>query len=305
MKTRGWLATAWCRSLVVLVGVVTACGPASPGPAGPEDQPETIRFLDPEFAVEVDRDIVYSTGAVRRPSVGELDLLLDVYRPANADQPAIRPGLVLIHGGGFTGGSRTNSTMVTLGTTYAERGYVAVSIEYRMVRDDPPTEELSQSPTNPVSVAAAAARVDAARAVEWMRANAASYRIDPNRIAVGGYSAGAITAMSVGFRDPGIGGAEVQAVLSFSGGLYGAESIIEADDPPLIMIHGTADGVVPFSLAEAIEARALFVGLVHEFYRLDGVGHGSPQQLGAMIEGITLADRITNFFHAHLRLEGL
>lgn len=305
MKARGWLATAWCRSLVVLVGLVAACGPAFPGPAGPEDQPKTIRFLDPEFGVEVDRDIVYSTGAVRRPTVGELDLLLDVYRPANADQPAIRPGLVLIHGGGFTGGSRTNSTMVTLGTTYAERGYVAVSIEYRMVRDDPPTEELSQSPTNPVSVAAAAARVDAARAVEWMRANAASYRIDPDRIAVGGYSAGAITAMSVGFLDPGIGGAEVQAVLSFSGGLYGAESIIDAGDPPLIMIHGTADGVVPFSLAEAIEARALFVGLVHEFYRLDGVGHGSPQQLGAMIEGITLADRITNFFHAHLRLEGL
>ncbi len=305
MKARGWLATAWCRSLVVLVGLVTACGPASPGPTGPEDQPKTIRFLDPEFGVEVDRGIVYSTGAVRRPSVGELDLLLDVYRPANADQPAIRPGLVLIHGGGFTGGSRTNSTMVTLGTTYAERGYVAVSIEYRMVRDDPPTEELSQSPTNPVSVAAAAARVDAARAVDWMRANAASYRIDPNRIAVGGYSAGAITAMSMGFLDPGIGGAEVQAVLSFSGGLYGAESIIDADDPPLIMIHGTADGVVPFSLAAAIEARALFVGLVHEFYRLDGVGHGSPQQLGAMIEGITLADRITNFFHAHLRLDGL
>ncbi len=263
------------------------------------------RFLHPEFAVVVESDIVYATGAVRSPSVGEIDLLLDVYRPADANLPALRPGFILIHGGGFTGGSKTNATMVALGNAYAERGYVSASIHYRLVGDDPPTEDLAVNPTDPVSVAVAAARVDAARAVEWMRANAATYRIDPNRIAIGGYSAGAITSLGVAYGDPGVDAADVQVVLSLSGGLYGTESIIDADDPPLIMIHGTADGTVPFSLAEAIEAQALSVGLIHEFYPLPGVGHGSPSALGTVVGGITLADRIRNFFYIHLRLDAL
>ena len=284
----------------ILLQMIAACGT----PTNPEDDSGEGRFLDPEFAVEVERDIVYATGAVRSPAVGEVDLLLDVYRPADANL-SLSPGLVLIHGGGFTSGSKTNVTMAFLGTDYARRGYVSVSINYRLVRDDPPTEHLAQTPDNPTSVAAAAARVDASKAVEWMRANAASYRIDPDRIAIGGYSAGAITSMGVAFRDPGVDGADVQAVLSLSGGLYGFESIIEADDPPLIMIHGTDDASVPFSLAEAIVTRALSVGLIHEFYPLPGVGHGTPNQFETVVDGITLSDRITNFFFESLQLGAL
>lgn len=263
-------------------------------------------FLDSEFAVVVESDIVYASGAVRSPTVGEIDLYLDVYRPADANLPILRPGFILIHGGGFTGGSKTNATMVSLGNAYAARGYVAASISYRLVGDDPPTEALANDPSSAQSVAAAAARVDAARAVEWMRDNAASYGIDPDRIAMGGYSAGAITSMGTAYRDAGVDGADVQAVLSLSGGLYGLESIIEADEAPLIMIHGTADPTVSFSLAEAIEAQALSVGLIHEFYPLEGVGHGTPSVLvSKVVDGITLADRIRNFFYVHLGLEAL
>ncbi len=260
-------------------------------------------FLDSDFAVQIESDVVYATGAVRSPTVGEIDLLLDVYRPAGANLPAVRPGFILIHGGGFTGGTKSNATMVAFGNAYAQRGYVAVSIEYRVVGDDPPTEARAQDPGDPVSVAAVAARVDAVKAVEWMRANAATLGIDPDRIAVGGYSAGAITALGLAYRDPGVDGADVQVVLSLSGGLYGLESLIDADEAPLIMIHGTADPTVPFSLAEAIEDRALSVGLTHEFYPLEGVGHGTPSVLvGTVVDGTTLADRIRNFFYVHLDL---
>ena len=69
------------------------------------------RFFDSEFAVEVESDIVYATGTVRSPTVGEIDLLLDVYRPADSNLPPLRPGFILIHGGGFTGGSKTNATI--------------------------------------------------------------------------------------------------------------------------------------------------------------------------------------------------
>lgn len=282
--------------------LVAACGPPN---TGPEVESVERRFLDPEFAVEVEKDIVYATGAVRSPAAGEIDLLLDVYRPADVNSPALRPVFILIHGGGFTGGNKANATMVALGTAYAQRGYVSVSINYRLVRDEPPTEDLARDPADPVSVAAAAARVDAAMAVEWIRANAAGYRIDPDRIAIGGYSAGAVTALGVAYRDPGVDGADVQVALSLSGGLYGQESIIDADDPPLIMIHGTADATVPFTLAEAIETQAISVGLSYEFYPLEGVGHGTPSQLETVVAGLTLAERITNFFYFHLGLEAL
>jgi len=280
--------------------MIAACGPP---PTGPLE-----RFLDGEFSVLVERDIVYATGAVRFPAVGEIDLLLDLYRPADPKVPPLRPGFVLIHGGGFTEGIKGRGSAVSLATRYATRGYVSVSIDYRLVGDDPPTEDIARDPTDPVSRVVAAARVDAGRAVEWMRANAAKYRIDPNRIAIGGNSAGAITAMSVAYRfgeDPDVGGADVQVVLSISGGLYGYESIIEAGDPPLIMIHGTADQSVPFSLAEAIETQALSVGLVYESYRVQGVGHASASDLGMVIDGVTLHDRIAKFFYVHLGLEAL
>lgn len=71
------------------------------------------------------------------------------------------------------------------------------------------------------------------------------------------------------------------------------------------MVHGTADNTVPFSLAEAIETQALSVGLILEFYRLEGVRHRSNEELRRVIDGVTLADRITNFFYVHLGLETL
>lgn len=262
------------------------------------------RFLEPEFGFRVVSDIVYATGAVRSPEPGEIDLLLDLYLPTGDNVPTLSPGFVLIHGGGFTEGSKTGA-MISFGRNYAQRGYVCTSINYRLVRDDPPTEDLAVTPSDPLSVTAAAARVDAARAVEWMRANAATYRIDPTRIAIGGYSAGAITALGVAYRDPGIQGTDVQVVLSLSGGLYGTEYIIDGDDPPLIMIHGTADPTVPFSLAQDIATRAFSVGLTLEFYPLEGVGHGTPFVLDTTIDGVRLSRRIMNFFYEHLRLEGL
>ena len=52
--------------------------------------------------VIVEPNIVYATGAVRSPTDGEIDLLLDLWKPADVNHPALRPGLILIHGGSFT-----------------------------------------------------------------------------------------------------------------------------------------------------------------------------------------------------------
>jgi len=263
-----------------------------------------VAFLDEQYPIQVDAGIVYATGAVRSPVVGDKDLLLDLYRPVGPDAPSLRPALVVVHAS-FANGSRTRPNEVAFASAYARRGYVSVSIDFREPADDPPTEHLAITPSDPTSVAAAAARVDAARAVDWVRSNAAVYGIDPDRIAIGGHSAGGITSLGVAYRGAGEDGAVVQAVFSMSGGLYGTESFIEAGDPPLILLHGTADPTVPFSHAEAIVSRAAAVGLPYEFYPLNGVGHQLYPELGRVVDGSTLERRIVDFMYRHLQLAGL
>ena len=254
-------------------------------------------FADLPFGVSVTSNIVYATGAVQSPAPGEINLLLDLYEPDGAGVPSLKPGFVLVHGGGFTSGSKTNASMVNLGNEYASRGYVAVSINYRLTSDDPPTDG-----STPVGRALAAAIEDTANAIRWMRDNAAALGISPDHIVVGGYSAGAITSLFVGYTELG-SDVEVQAVLSLSGGLYGFEAIIDPDDPPLFAVHGTADTTVPYSLAVDLENAAIAAPIVHEFYSLEGVAHNTPGQMNSwIVDGVTLATKLSNFLYTQLDL---
>lgn len=292
------MRTERIAAILVAALLATACGDSGT----PVTVAENV-FLDPTFDVAVEPDLVYGTGEVRRPSVGTKDLHLDLYRPDVAGSPPQRPGLVLAHGGGFTSGDKTVASMVDLATFFAQRGYVAVSIEYRLTGDDPPTEDLATDPLDPVRVAAAAARVDAGAAVRWMRDNASAYGIDPNRIAVAGYSAGAVTALGVAYWEPGVQHEDVQAVFSLSGGLYGSEDQLEAGEPPLILIHGENDHARPES--EAMAARAELVGVTHEVYEIPGVDHDTPPVLGTVVDGLTLRDHVARFFYDQLGLGAL
>ncbi|MBW2266945.1 MAG: alpha/beta hydrolase [Deltaproteobacteria bacterium] len=254
-------------------------------------------YLDQQFGVNVTSDIVYATGAVQFPFSFDKELRLDLYEPTGPSVPALKPGFVFAHGDGFISGSKTNATMVSLADAYAQRGYVAVSIDYRLVQDGPPTPGVT-----PVDRAVNAAIEDAANAVRWMRANAVSYGIDPDRIAIGGYSAGAVTALGAAYGEHGAD-AEVQAVMSLSGAMYGQESWIDAGEAPLIMIHGTDDLTVPYALALVVQVAALLAPIELEFHALSGVGHGVPAQLDTwMVEGVTLNVKIRDFVYQALGL---
>ena len=112
--------------------------------------------------------------------------------------------IVWVHGGGFSAGDKSNGA--DWATAFARRGYVAVSIGYRLLATGP------CGGTGPVPehcyTAAYAAQHDAQAAVRWLRKNAAFLGIDPNRIAMSGESAGAVTSLLVGWRsdDPGTSG---------------------------------------------------------------------------------------------------
>src|SRR4051794_34062903 len=145
----------------LVVAVSAAVTPASAGagaaaPATTVEKPRgaaPLRYRDPVFdRVKVTNGIRYKTG-----------LTLDLYEPVG-DRARKRPAVVWVHGGGFQVGDSKNPRMVEAATEFAKRGYVAVSINYRLIRS------------------VDAAREDAEAAVGWLRERDRRLRIDTRRI---------------------------------------------------------------------------------------------------------------------------
>ncbi len=128
--------------------------------------------------VETQRGVSYS-------EVDGAELLMDAYLPPAREAP--RPAVILLHGGGWSSGSR--SDMGVAAREFARAGYVAFSIDYR----HPDTV----TPQNlwPAQLD------DAQRAVRWVRAHAEEYGVDPERLASYGWSAGAHLAAMLAVRD--------------------------------------------------------------------------------------------------------
>jgi acetyl esterase/lipase len=120
--------------------------------------------------VTVEKDLVYS-------SHGERKLHLDIFQ---SRIKTLQPAVVLIHGGGWRSGERIQNN--TVAERLAERGYVAVSVEYR----------LSIEALYPSAV------YDLKAAIRWLRANSAKEGIDSTKIAVMGFSAGGQLAALLG-----------------------------------------------------------------------------------------------------------
>jgi predicted esterase len=103
--------------------------------------------------------------------------------------------------------------------------------------------------------------------VAWLKDHAADYRIDPEAIVAGGYSAGAINTLhllSASDPSPVAGGVIIA-------GLTPIEAT--AGDPPMIMHQGTADAIVPFSGAKATCDQTVEVGNVCDFFAYEGGDH--------------------------------
>ncbi|HXA57031.1 MAG TPA: alpha/beta hydrolase [Candidatus Acidoferrum sp.] len=117
-------------------------------------------------------------------SPGGKDLLLDLFLPEGAKTPL--PTIIFLHGGGWSGGTR--ATGPDFRRFFAQDGFAMASIEYR----------LTPSVTFPSNVE------DVKTSIRWLRANAASYGLDPNRIGLWGTSAGATLACVAALTRPGM-----------------------------------------------------------------------------------------------------
>lgn len=251
-------------ALSVLVGCTV--------PRPPGNSP--LRYRDQVFnSVSVTHDLQY--GSAPDNSGNPVALKLDLYQPAG-DAQTRRPAVVWVHGGSFCCGDKTSPEIVDLSNTFAKLGYVAVSINYRLLA----TQSCGGSSLGGSCVTAALeAQHDAQAAVRWLRARASTYRIDPGRIGIGGSSAGAITATLVGLHseDPGSSGnagfpSSVGGFQSLSGGLPGG-IFAGAGDAPGVLFHGTADGVVPYQWSADTAAAMLNAGVGAFLEPLQGAGH--------------------------------
>ncbi|MGS0685270.1 prolyl oligopeptidase family serine peptidase [Nakamurella sp. GG22] len=232
--------------------------PAAPSPAAgspatscTDDQPGryTTELFD---AAPVDT-VSYAPG-----------LLADVYAPAD-DPAACKIGVAWVHGGGFTQFDRTGDAEREWGNALARRGFVAASIDYRLGGGAPFALDGATDPERNAVVENAIA--DAQSAVDWLRGSGTEWGVDPARVAIGGSSAGAMTALGAALTatDPPC------AVISVSGDLR--PEWVAAQPVPVLFIHGNADDVVPYSSSAAGVAVLQSAGGTAELVTIDGAGH--------------------------------
>jgi acetyl esterase/lipase len=242
------------RSLIIGSLMCVAAGLALAGCFPPPDGTAPLRYRDdlPGVTVTKTADIVYSTS---QDGIAK-NLALDVYRPT-PDTVTKRPLVVLVHGGSFRSGSKANGTMVALANAYAKRGYVTASIDYRLLATAGGSCDGTGADPEECKRVALAAQHDAQAAIRYLRANAATYGIDPARVAIQGGSAGGGTALLVGVNEDDVGASgtpgqssTVGAAIPISGGVAPAARqllvpSLESTDAPINMIYGTADPSQP------------------------------------------------------------
>lgn len=202
------------------------------------------------------------------------------------NQAALRPAIILVHGGGFKAGIGKGYEMLDTFQSYAQRGYVVMSIEYRIdvTSDCQGVQDYTGDPNDSAYLAdraqcfrgITAAWQDTQAAVRWLRRHAAEYRVDPDKIAVGGSSAGAVTAANVAYNSDLAGNwsyssadnphadSRAQAAFGASGCNYDPTTI-GAGDAPVSFIHGELDPMVDYDRCVVPSfATARAAGLVAE-----------------------------------------
>ena len=150
---------------------------------------------------------VVATNDIAYATVGGADLRLDLAAPVG--RPGPFPAVVVFYGGAWRTGNKWGNRPVL--AEFARRGFVAIAPQYRHCPAD----------RFPAQVH------DAKAAVRWLRAHAAEYRVDPDRVGAMGYSAGAHLALMLGVTGPADGlegdapagapGTRVQAVVNYFG----------------------------------------------------------------------------------------
>jgi acetyl esterase/lipase len=250
-----------------------------------------VAAQEPKGADDVlfEKDVVYGKG-------GDEELKLNIGRPKDLGAPA--PCVVIIHGGGWAAGNKSQHDAQVL--ELARRGYVSATIGYRFAPKHPFPAQIE----------------DVKCAIRFLRANAERYHLDKDRIGAVGFSAGAHLSMLLGTMDKddgleGEGGnpeqpSKVNAVVSWFGPtdltssdwpektgkilvnfLGGSRqekpeaykraspiTYVNPGDAPMLLIQGTKDGLVPWTQATAMADALTKAGVYGRVDLIVGAYHG-------------------------------
>jgi len=218
---------------------------------------------------------------------------LDVYQPAGENA---HPTLIYIHGGGWVAGTKESGILETV--PFLEKGWAVVNVEYRLAR---------------TSLAPAAVE-DCRCALHWVYEHATDYKFDTERIVVMGNSAGGHLALTTGMLPVSAGldrecppekEVKVAAVIDWygisdvgdlfegpnkqdyavmwMGSQVNREEIakrvspltyVRAGVPPILMIQGDADKIVPYSHSVRLHEALDRSGIPNELVTIPGGHHG-------------------------------
>ncbi|WP_159520014.1 alpha/beta hydrolase [Sunxiuqinia indica] len=181
----------------------------------------------------------------------ELDL--DIYTPA-FDSELERPVIIYVHGGGFSGGTRNGKNTIAFCKRIAERGFVVVSMSYRLTRKGTETAFGCDCPANEKLSTIASAVEDVQDATFFLIQNRETFGIDPQNIILAGSSAGAETVLATAYEPPycyGLDSGPVSyaGVVSMAGAIADTARIYDESAVPSLLFHGTCDNLVPYATA--------------------------------------------------------
>ena len=236
-------------------------------------------------------DNILQTLDVVFKNIDGIKLGLDVYQPSKDDTP--NPLILIVHGGAWKAGDK--SLYRTYGIDFAALGYTAASINYR----------LSGQASFPAAIE------DIRDSIVYLRKNAAKFNIDPERLVIFGSSAGGHLSAFTGLAAntpgasylSGIDAKTIKAIISIYGAhdltspahrnheetqsfigksyadapeLYREASTIshvDKNDPPVLLIHGTLDSIVPVQDSDILSQILKEAGVPVTYDRIEGWPH--------------------------------
>ena len=318
---RYWVSS----SLVVIVVLLAACSatgaPVPATPALPVPSPTVVTSTRTPTAVPFDRaklgtvehDLTYCV-------VEGIPLTMDMYYPWTMDKPA--PVAVYAHGGSWSSGNKVDAQGMADVPELLARGYLVVSVDYRHAPQWKFPAQIE----------------DVKCAIRFLRANAAHFNLNPNKIGAWGHSAGGhlVSLLGTTTADAGFEGdgqcrdqsSRVQAVVDMCGradlrgmpqdkaaNVFGVQdgsvhllehaspiTFVSKDDPPFLILHGDKDNIVPLRASEEFYERLKAAGVPARLVVVKNADHSFQPVDGTMSPTrAELTKMIADFFDQYLK----
>ena len=210
------------------------------------------------FAASAQNNLLSPDGTYVYEKRDTCDLFMDVYDPADGSEETFmghrKPAIIFMFGGGFVGGQRDNQSYNSWFRQLTENGYRVISIDYRLGLKGASKMGIAQ--VNLLDKAIHMAVEDLFSATNFILENAEQLGVERDNIVISGSSAGAITVMQAEYevanrtsyasvlpQDFNYAG-----VMSFAGAILSRKGKVKYETAPCptMMLHGTADKIVPY-----------------------------------------------------------